>query len=158
MNSTGAGWIWNRFAANRANDMGELIDEYKRLKAMVQGAMKKKDFAALHKKYHIVDHDQVRAERKENKKGSTRIVLDCRTPEAYKELRAEIDRFFEAIRDPHITIHMITEALRLVSTKVLNGWVETGYGPRVDATTIPVDPATKKAQGPPKAEIPDWLK
>jgi hypothetical protein len=95
---------------------------------------------------HIVDHEKTRTARRENLKGSTRITINCYTPENYKGLRSQIDRYFEIAGDPTFAPVLMEHALELCTNQILKDWLAAGY---------------EKKRARPESdsnEIPDWLK
>jgi hypothetical protein len=113
-----------QYRGNRANRkrwfvVATILEEFNLLKAKIH-AGKGNDLI------HVVD---VRAERKrklENPQESTRIMLNMRTPEAFREFHAEKERFFEIAVDPHIALMLMIRALHETSDEMIRAWLEEG--------------------------------
>lgn len=78
-------------------------------------------------KVHIVDGDTERRRKSENPNNSTRVVLNCRTPDQWKEFQAVKERYMEIAVDPHIFVDLLIWALSLPSDNELQARIdETG--------------------------------
>jgi hypothetical protein len=131
--------------------MATRLEEFNAMKIKIGNAVAKGDQAFLNEKIHIVDHAAERERKIGNPKRSTRVMLNCRTPEQYKEFQAAKEAYFEVAVDPHIAIDCMIRALTAFSRNTIADWVKQGFGP---------------GEPPPKAHIParpaddepDWMK
>jgi hypothetical protein len=124
--------------------MASLLEEFNAMKIRVAKAMAMNDQATLNAKIHIVDHQAERERKRTNPKKSTKVMLNCRTPEQWKEFQMAKEPYFEIAGDPHIAIDCIIRALRSFSAETIQEWVKQGFEPGA-------------GPGPPKATIPKWL-
>ena len=102
------------------------------------------------KTIHVVDHDAERQRKRTNPGKSTRVTLNCRTPEQWTEFQMAKERFFEICSDPHIALDLMIRALKAPDEATLRAWLESGHQQEGD-----------RPAGPPKSELPDipsWLK
>lgn len=97
----------------------------------------------------MVDHAAERKRKRTNPYKSTRIMLDCRTPEQWTEVHMAKERYFVLAVDPHLSIDLIIRALKQPTDEQLKAWLESGHQHPGDV---------KPGPAPPRAEIPDWLK
>lgn len=122
--------------------MGTLKEEFELLKIRINNGEGNKII-------HVVDHEAERRRKTENPAKSTRVVVDCRTPELWTAFQLQKERFMQVAVDPGIAVELIVRALRTVSDGQLKSWLAEGKQDEAEA-----------ALSPPKAEIPepDWLK
>lgn len=98
---------------------------------------------------HVVDHAKEKQRKRTNPSKSTRVSLNCRTPEQWSEFQLAKERFFEICSDPHIALDLMIRALKAPNESTLRAWLAEGHQQEGDRVL------------PPKAEIPkipDWLK
>jgi hypothetical protein len=107
--------------------MATLLEEFNALKIKIATAQAKGDTATLNKKIHIIDHEAERERKLRNPQKSTRVILDCRTADGYKEFQAEKERFFDIAVDPHIAISLLTRALHETSDEQIKAWLNEGH-------------------------------
>jgi len=101
------------------------------------------------KTIHVVDHDAELKRKRTNPAKSTRVTLNCRTPEQWSEFQMAKERYFELAKDPQVALDLLIRALNAPSKDVLELWLADGLEQPGDAPR------------PPKSElpnIPDWLK
>lgn len=101
---------------------------------------------------HVVDHDAERKRKRTNPSKSTRISLNCRTPEQWSEFQLAKERFFDVVSDPHVALDLMIRAMKLPTEDELRAWLADGHQQPGDVTPGPA---------PPKAELPDlpsWMK
>ena len=98
---------------------------------------------------HVVWHEQERKRRRENPEKSTRVIINTHSPEAYVEIRGEIDRIMAIGVDPHINAFLLAKILKSVTDEQLREWVKEGPSQAGDADAGP---------GPAKAEFPEWTR
>jgi hypothetical protein len=122
--------------------MGSLLDEFNSMKIRVAAALAKNDQAALHRQIHIVDHEAERERKRTNPKKSTKIMLNCRTPDQWKAMQMAKEKYFEVAVDPHLAIDCMVRALNAHSAEEIAQWVKDGFEPGI---------------GPPKANVPKWM-
>jgi hypothetical protein len=122
--------------------MGSLIEEFNAMKIQVAKALAKNDQAALHRQIHIVDHEAERERKRTNPKKSTKVMLNCRTPDQWKEFQMAKEKYFETAVDPHLAIDCMVRALNSHSAEEIARWVKEGFEPGI---------------GPPKANVPKWM-
>jgi len=127
--------------------VGTLLDEFNAMKIKVAKAMATNDQAILHKKIHVVDHEAERERKLKNPNKSTKVYLQCYSPEAWRLFQTEKDRFFEVAVDPHIAIDLIVRALAQVTNDTMRQWIAEGHHQEGDR---PADLT--------KAEIPEWMR
>ena len=101
----------------------------------------------LHDSVHLVNHDAEAKRRKENKKQSTRVIMDTYSPESYSEFHQQRERFIRTAVDPSIGIHLMIRALAEVSDDTLRQWLTDGHQAEGD----------QPGPGPEKARLPEWL-
>ena len=109
--------------------MPTLLEQFNEMKIKVAAAMAKNDQAALQQKVHTVYQDEERKRKLTNPQGSTRIVLNMRSPEAFKEFHEQKERFFEIATDPHIALDLLVRALRETPTETIQAWLKEGQEP-----------------------------
>lgn len=131
------------------------LEQFNSDKIAIAKAMAKNDQTFLHEKVHVVDVEAERERKLKNPKKSTKIILNCRTPEQWKEMHAAKEPYFEIAVDPQIAIDCMIRALSAFSKETIAEWVKQGFSP---------------GEPPPKANIPneplggeipeelDWLK
>jgi hypothetical protein len=100
---------------------------------------------------HVVDHDAEVKRKRTNPSKSTRIILNCRTPEQWTELQMAKERYFVIAVDPHLALDLIVRALNQMDDQTLRAWLAEGHQNPGDVTP---GPAPQKAEFP----APDWLK
>ena len=122
--------------------MASLLDEFNAMKIKIAKAMATNDQATLHRQIHIVDHEAERERKRTNPKKSTKVMLNCRTPEQWKEFQMAKEPYFEIAGDPHIAIDCLIRALKSFDAETIRQWVKDGFEP---------------GAGPQKAEIPPWV-
>lgn len=93
---------------------------------------------------HMVDHVKEDERKRTNPQKSTRVMLNCRTPEQWREFQMAKERFFVIAVDPHIAIDLMVRALNHVDDAGIRAWLSSGH-------------ETNLTQ-PPRAEIPEWAK
>jgi len=120
--------------------MATVKEEYELLKAKILAGKENETI-------HVVWHDQERKRKQENPKKSTRMSIDCRTPDAWSAMQMEKERYFAVAIDPHIAIEFMIRALREVDDAKLREWLAEGH--QQEGDLLP---------GPPKAVIPEWLR
>ena len=99
---------------------------------------------------HLVDHVAEQKRKRTNPGKSTRVSLNCRTPEQWSEFQMCKERFFEICSDPHVALDLMIRALKAPNEATLRAWLAEGHQQEGD-----------RPAGPSKAElpsIPDWLK
>lgn len=101
------------------------------------------------KTIHVVDHDAEKKRKRTNPSKSTRISLNCRTPEQWSEFQMAKEKYFDVVSDPHVALDLMIRALKAPDDATLKAWLESGHEHPSDA---------KPGPPPPRAEIPDWLK
>jgi len=106
--------------------MASLLEEFNSLKIKVAAAQAKGDTATLNKRIHIVDHEAERERKIRNPQKSTRVMIDCRTPDAYKGFQVEKERFYDIAVDPHIAIDLLIRALHETTDEKIRGWLKEG--------------------------------
>ena len=106
--------------------MATLLEEFNTMKIRVAAAQAKGDTATLNKKIHIIDHEAERERKIRNPQKSTRVILDCKTPDAYKLFQLEKERFYEIATDPHIAIDLLIRALHQVTDEQIRAWLNEG--------------------------------
>jgi hypothetical protein len=121
--------------------MASLLEEFNAMKIKVAAAQAKGDQAALNEKVHVVFHSAERKRKATNPTGSTRIMLNCRTPEQWKEFQMAKEVYFEEAVDPHIAVDLMIRALTAFSRETIRGWAKDGQ--------------PEAGPPPPKAEIPE---
>ena len=133
-----------------------LKEEFEALKIKVAAAMAKGDQAALNEKVHVVFHSAEKKRKATNPTGATRVMLNCRTPDQWKEFQMEKERYFEVGVDPHLAIDLMIRALSSFSEERLREWVQQGH------TEHPGPPPAEPLPGDewfePKEELPDFLR
>ena len=97
--------------------MASLLDEFNALKIKVAKAMATGNEAALKEKIHVVFHSEEEKRKRTNPSKSTRIMLNCRTPEQWKEFQMAKERYFEVAVDPHLAIDCMVRALNAFSVQ-----------------------------------------
>ena len=96
---------------------------------------------------HVVWHERERKRKIENPEKSTRMSINCHSPEAWSELQIQKERYILVAVDPSIAVLLMIRALRQVHDDELRQWLQDG----------PQEENTSGAPGPPRAEIPKWL-
>jgi hypothetical protein len=127
--------------------MADLIDEFNRLKVIVAKATATGNTAVLHKKIHVAHLDDEVKRKRTNPAKSVRVVLNCRTPEQWTEFQMAKERFFQIAVDPHLALDLMIRTLKIPNDETLKEWLADGHQQTGD-----------RPAGPPKAELPDWLK
>jgi len=122
--------------------MATLQEEFNAMKIKIAKAMATGDTATLNRQIHIVDHEAERERKRTNPKKSTKVMLNCRTPEQWKEFQMAKEPYFEIAGDPHIAIDCLIRALKFFDAETIRQWVKDGFEP---------------GAGPPKANIPKWM-
>ena len=97
---------------------------------------------------HVVWHERERKRKIENPEKSTRMSINCHSPEAWSELQIQKERYILVAVDPSIAVQLMIRALKQVHDEQLRQWLQDG----------PEEENTSGAPGPPHAEIPSWLK
>ena len=95
---------------------------------------------------HVVDHDAERKRKRTNPSKSTRVLLNCRTPEQWSEFQMAKEVYYDVAGDPHVAIDLFIRALKAQPEETLRAWLAEGHQQEGDRVQ------------PPKAEIPEWLK
>lgn len=95
---------------------------------------------------HLVNHDAERVRRRENRAKSTRVMIETHSPQSYSEFHEQKERYIRAAVDPSIAIQLMIRALAAIDEITLQQWIKEGHQHPDDQP------------GPPKAEIPSWLK
>jgi hypothetical protein len=80
---------------------------------------------------HLVNHAVERKRKKENPGQSTRVILNCYSPEAYSAFQMEKDRYFSVVVDVRIAIDFMIRALHQVDDVTLRKWLESGHEPEL---------------------------
>jgi hypothetical protein len=119
--------------------MATLLEEFNAMKIKIAKAQATGDVAALNKKIHIIDHEAERERKIKNPDKSTRVVIACRTPDAYAAFQKEKERFFDLAVDPHIAIDLLIRALHETTDDRIRSWLTEG-----ETAAAPA--------------IPDWMK
>lgn len=96
---------------------------------------------------HMVDHAKEKQRKRTNPVKSTRVLLNCRTPEQWTEFQMAKERYFDLISDPHVALDLMIRALKTPTVDELKAWLASGHQQAGDA-----------GPAPSKAEIPDWAK
>lgn len=91
---------------------------------------------------HIVDHEAEKKRRRNNPENSTKIYLNCYSPQGWRAIQTQKDRYFTLAVDPHIAIDLMARALAAFSDSVLRDWIEQGH--------------SKPGEAPP--DTPDWMR
>jgi hypothetical protein len=105
-----------------------------------------------HDPVHMVDHIKEKQRKRTNPSKSTRISLNCRTPEQWTEFQMAKEKYFDVISDPHVALDLMIRALKAPDDETLKAWLASGHQQSGDITPGPA---------PPRAEIPNlpsWLK
>jgi len=76
-----------------------------------------------HHSIHIVDYRQEKERKLKNPQNSTKRILNCRTPEQWKELNAVLEPFYEEAKDPHIALDLIIRSLAAVKPETIRAWL-----------------------------------
>jgi hypothetical protein len=77
---------------------------------------------------HVVDLAEEKKRKLTNPTNATKRMLNCRTPEQWKELNAALEPYYEEAVDPHIAIDLIIRALRTQPRETIREWVSEGHG------------------------------
>jgi hypothetical protein len=104
--------------------MATVKEEFELLKAKILAGKS-------HEQIHIIYHDKERKRKLENPQQSTRVVLNLRNPETYKEFNREKERFFDIAVDPHIALHLLIRALRETTDETIRRWLTEGEAEEV---------------------------
>jgi hypothetical protein len=78
---------------------------------------------------HLVNHAEERKRKRENPGQSTRVMLNCYSPEAYSAFQVQKDRYFTVVVDVRIAIDFMVRALAQVDDATLRKWLEQGHEP-----------------------------
>ena len=95
---------------------------------------------------HVVDHAAERKRKRTNPSKSTRISLNCRTPEQWSEFQMAKEKYFDVVSDPHVALDLMIRALNLPDEDVLKEWLASGHQHPGDV---------KPGPPPPRAQIPE---
>lgn len=90
----------------------------------------KLDIAAgrgLHDSVHLVNHDQERKRRKENKAKTTTVRFEAYSPESYSEFHMQRDRYVRLCVDPSLAIQVMLQALAAFSDEVIKDALAHGH-------------------------------
>jgi hypothetical protein len=103
---------------------------------------------------HIVYVDQDRRrkrlnEPREGRKPQVRFMVDCGTPEIFKDLYCEWDRILTQVGNKTVALSILIDWLRALTEKRIAKKLEEGTG-----TPIAKNPS---APGPPPAQLPKWM-
>ena len=96
---------------------------------------------------HLVDHAEERERRAINPNRSTKMFINCYSTEGWRLMQMQKDRYFTIGVDPHIAVDLMIRALAAFNDATLRGWVDQGHQAPEGAPP-----------GPPKAELPEWMK
>jgi len=96
---------------------------------------------------HVVDHAKEKQRKRTNPAKSTRVMLNCRTPEQWSEFQMAKERYFELISDPHVALDLMVRALKAPKDEELKAWLAAGHQQDGDA-----------GPAPSKADIPEWAR
>ena len=111
--------------------MSTLKDEFELLKAKIN-AGKGNEIC------HVVYHSAELKRKKTNPDKSTRMMLQCRTPEQWTEMQMQKERYMAIAVDPGIGLDLMIKALAAFSEQVIRGWVKDGNEERPGPT--PAEP------------------
>lgn len=98
---------------------------------------------------HIVDQAKEKDRKRTNPDKSTRMSLNCRTPEQWSEMQMQKERYFSIAVDPNIAIDLMIKALGAFSDNVIADWVRQGHEDR---------PGPPRAEIPAGEELPEWMR
>ena len=117
--------------------MATILEEFNALKLKI-AAGKENEVV------HIVYVDQERARKRTNKgpKPQTRFIVDCGTPEIFKDLFTEYDRILTQVTNKTMALSIIVDWLRALTPERIQKKLTAG------------EQVTK----PPKSNLPEWLK
>ena len=120
--------------------MSTIKDEFELLKAKIIAGKGQETI-------HVVYHEQEKKRKRENPTKSTRMIIDCRSPELWSAMQMEKERYITIAVDPALGIELMVRALRQFNDAILRAWLEQGEEPDADA-------------GPPpeRAQLPEWLR
>lgn len=98
--------------------MATVREEFELLKAKIH-AGKENEIV------HVVWHEQERRRKLQNPNRSTRVMLNCRTPEQWKQFQAAKEKYFELAKDPQIGIDLMIRAL-IAGHAHIASWLNEG--------------------------------
>jgi DNA-binding protein YbaB len=113
-------------------------------------------------KVHVVDHEAERQRKLTNPNKTTKRIFNCRTPEQWTELNKALEPYYEAAKDPHISIDLIVRALNEAHEKI-EGWIHEGEGLRPEAAeALPgeewINGPAREPGDEPEDELPEFLR